>query len=435
MDFSIPRGTKDIVPDNIDIWVFVEDTLRRIAGNYGYREIRTPIFEHTEVFSRSVGEDSDIVSKEMYSFKDRGERSITLRPEGTAAVVRAYLENRFNALPRPVKLFYYGPMFRYDRPQAGRQRQFHQFGLELFGAEHPASDVEVMALIMDFLHEVKLSQNVKLHINSVGCEECRKTYRGALKSFLAPRRENLCGDCDRRLESNPLRVLDCKKEYCRTQFEGVPRITEHICSACSQHFDEVKTILTDLNIPYISDPGLVRGLDYYSRTAFEFVADGLGAQSSIGGGGRYDTLVTVFGGDQTPAVGLAMGMERLILLLEEKRENFLTKEELSVFLSPHSNDIDSVSAAMKIASAIRKKGIRAEVDFVERSLKARMKYAGKKNFSHVIIFNANTEEKEGRPVESKDSRHLTVTLKNMNTGEQAETTAQKVPEHITASAL
>ncbi len=420
MDFSVPRGTKDIGPGDVEVWVFVEAVLRRLARCYGFQEIRTPIFEHSEVFSRSVGEDSDIVSKEMYTFTDRGGRSLTLRPEGTAAVVRAYLHNRYNALTKPVKLFYYGPMFRYDRPQAGRQRQFHQFGLELFGADHPASDAEVIAFVTVFLEEIGLAGEVRLHINSVGCEDCRKSYSDTLRSFLSPRAEELCADCRNRIMSNPLRVLDCKKEFCRKQFNGMPQITDYICESCRLHFDGVKEFLTALSIPYYVDTGLVRGLDYYCRTAFEFVAKNLGAQSSVGGGGRYNTLVSVFGGEPTPAVGLAMGMERIILLLKERSQQLYQDEGKKVFLAADRND--TLVKAMQTAAAIRKEGIIAEVDFVERSLKARMKYAGKKDFSHVIILNS---------VDKETARPETIILKDMNSGAQEEITLEEAVKKLT----
>ncbi len=405
MSFKVPRGTRDILPDEINVWSFLEDKLHKVSQGYGYKEIRTPIFEHTEVFSRSVGEDTDIVSREMYNFKDRGGRDITLRPEGTAAVVRAYLDNRLDALPKPVKLYYYGPMFRYDRPQSGRYRQFFQFGLEYFGAEHPAADVEVIALVMDFLKEINL-KNVELHINSVGCSACRQVYRAKLLDYLEPCRENLCVDCRKRFDKNPLRILDCKNNHCQDLFNEAPDINTTLCGDCFNHFQMVQELLSNLNIVFKINTRLVRGLDYYSRTAFEFVSTALGAQSSIGGGGRYDNLVEVFGGEHTPAVGLAMGMERLILSLSEQSDLVKQKFPVRIFLALDSDS--RLVQALKIANNIREAGISAEVDYMGRSLKAQMKYAGKNNFSHVIILGER-EQQRGK-----------ITLKEMNTGEQDE---------------
>lgn len=415
MSFKVPRGTRDILPDDIDVWCFLEDKLHSLSRRYGFKEIRTPVFEHTEVFSRSVGEDSDIVSREMYSFKDRGGRDITLRPEGTAAVVRAYLDNHLDALPKPVKLYYYGPMFRYDRPQSGRYRQFFQFGLEYFGAEHPAADVEVIALIRDFLQEINLN-NVTLQINSVGCSFCRHNYKEKLLGYLQPYREELCDACQARISNNPLRILDCKSSQCRSLFYEAPEINASLCGDCFSHFEKVQQLLTDLDIYYQINTRLVRGLDYYTRTAFEFVAAGLGAQSSIGGGGRYDNLVEVFGGPQTPAVGLAMGMERIILALSEQNVTLPDKNRVRIFIA-YDNE-SRLRQALKVAGAVREEGFSAEVDYTGRSLKAQMKYAGKNDYTHVFIIG------------EREHLNNTVTVKNMSKGEQEEMNISKIIDKL-----
>ncbi len=405
MRLKVPRGTRDLVPDEIRSWYYLEEKLHEVAQNYGYEEIRTPVFEYTKVFSRSVGEDTDIVAKEMYSFKDRGGRDIALRPEGTAAIVRAYLEHRFDALPQPVKLYYYGPMFRHDNPQFGRYRQFFQFGVECFGTEQPAADVEVICLARDFLEAIKLDKTTLL-LNSVGCPACRPVYQERLLGYLAPYREKLCSFCRVRFESNPLRILDCKKGSCRELFRDAPEITFNLCDDCKVHFETVQNYLINLGVDFKVDPGLVRGLDYYTRTAFEFVTDNLGAQNSIGGGGRYDNLVEVLGGEHTPAVGVAMGIDRILLLLKDRTPEGENRARVFVIADTDSRLLPS----LKIVSEIRRAGIAAEVDYGGRSMKARMKYAGKKNFSHVVILGER-EQKRGK-----------VTLKNMSTGEQDEFT-------------
>ncbi len=412
MSFKLPRGTRDILPADMSIWYYLESKLHAVSRRYGYREIRTPIFEHTEVFSRSVGEDTDIVAKEMYSFRDRGDRHITLRPEGTAAITRAYLEHRFDAQPPPVKFYYYGPMFRYDRPQQGRYRQFYQFGIECFGVDHPAADAEVIALTTDFLEEIGL-EDVELQINSVGCSQCRSIYRQKLVDYLAPHREQLCNYCHQRFDSNPLRMLDCKKVECQEIFQYAPEITTVICEECHKHFSDVQRHLQNLNIEYEINTRLVRGLDYYTRTAFEFISSALGAQNSIGGGGRYDNLVEFFGGKQTPAVGMAMGMERIILSLHEQKQ-FPPHDNLQVLISAEGEKL--LFKAMELAGKLRKYDITAEVDYTGRSLKSLMKYADKHNYSYVLIW--------GEWEQKKDK----ITVRNMQAGDQEELSEQQVVE-------
>jgi len=389
MAFKAPRGTRDILPDEASRWEFLENSFRERCRLYGFQEIRTPIFEHTELFVRSVGESSDIVSKEMYTFHDRSGRSLTLRPEGTAAVVRAYLENGLHEKPHPVKLYYFGPMFRYDRPQAGRYRQFHQFGLELFGSPQPSADVEIMALSYDMLRSLPLPE-FRLELNSVGCRECRPGYRERLREYLRFREEELCPDCSRRYRENPLRVLDCKKPECKDLSAGAPLLTQSLCPQCAGHLARVRELLERLELPYVLNPRLVRGLDYYTRTAFEFVAPELGAQASLGGGGRYDALVEECGGPPTPGVGVAFGLERIILLADWKER--LEAGPAPVFLAVAGEGLEE--EALLLAREIRRLGVPAEVELGGRSLKSQMKYAGKKGFARVIIIGSRELEQD-----------------------------------------
>ncbi|MCL6557338.1 MAG: histidine--tRNA ligase, partial [Firmicutes bacterium] len=314
-----PRGTADILPADAEKWRYVEDIFRRVCLEYNYGEVRTPVFEHTELFERGVGDTTDIVEKEMYTFRDRGDRSVTLRPEGTAPVVRAYLENNLQAGTQPVKLYYMGPMFRYDKPQAGRYRQFHQLGAEVLGSDDPAVDAELMAMVMDFYGRLGLTQ-LELHINSVGCPQCRSVLRARLQDFFHPVRDQLCINCRGRLAKNPLRVLDCKLEKCNQLAGGAPTTLDCLCGDCGSRFAKVKNYLDRLGIPYRVNGRLVRGLDYYTHTAFEVMAPGIGAQSSIGGGGRYNGLVEVCGGPPTPGVGFAAGMDRIALVLSQNED-------------------------------------------------------------------------------------------------------------------
>ncbi|HHX75610.1 MAG TPA: histidine--tRNA ligase, partial [Firmicutes bacterium] len=309
-----PRGTKDILPAEVPRWCFFEQKAREACRLFGYSEIRIPMFEHTELFLRGVGEVTDIVAKEMYTFTDRGGRSLTLRPEGTASVARAYLEHKMQGEAQPVKVFYTGPMFRYDRPQAGRYRQFHQFGVEAFGSQEPALDAEVIMLALFFFRSLGLD-GLALHLNSVGCPECRSRYRESLLAALRDRVRELCPDCSERYEKNPLRILDCKNKHCRAVTKTVPLLADELCTACREHFAAVRAALDALGVEYVLDPRLVRGLDYYTKTAFEIMAPGLGAQSSVCGGGRYDHLLATIGGPDIPGIGFAIGIERVLLAL------------------------------------------------------------------------------------------------------------------------
>ncbi|WP_027363493.1 histidine--tRNA ligase [Desulfotruncus alcoholivorax] len=406
-----PRGTADILPGQVEKWQYVESVAARVFRDYGYREIRLPIFEHTELFIRGVGEDTDIVEKEMYTFKDRGGRSITLRPEGTAAAARAYLENKLYAGPQPVKLYYSGPMFRYDRPQAGRYRQFHQFGVEVFGSHHPAVDAEVMALVMDFYGRLGLN-DLELHVNSVGCPNCRPGVRRALQEYFRPSLEELCPNCKNRYERNPLRILDCKSERCAELAKTAPTTVDCLCPDCEQHFLQVQQYLRDLGVPFVLNKSLVRGLDYYTHTAFEIMAPDIGAQSSVGGGGRYNGLVEACGGPSIPGIGAALGIERIILAMENRGLIPAIKAGPDVFLATAGDE--PAREGFKLLAELRAAGVASDMDYQGRSLKAQMKYAAKVEALYTIILG---EEEMGRGC---------VSLRDMAAGSQREVARQDV---------
>ncbi len=403
MLITCPRGTQDILPKVSANWQYIEQTVREICRLYGYKEIRTPVFEHTELFLRGIGETTDIVSKEMYTFKDRGERSLTLRPENTAAVVRAYLEHKLYADSLLNKLFYIGPMFRYDRPQAGRYRQFHQFGIEALGSKGPAIDAEVIILAVQLLERLGLT-DLNLFLNSVGCPECRPVYREQLQTFLRPKIENLCTDCQSRFERNPMRVLDCKNPKCTEQSTGAPHIVDCLCDDCSTHFEKLKSLLTVAGIGFTLNPRLVRGLDYYTKTAFEVQYAPLGAQSAVCGGGRYDGLVAECGGQATPSIGFAVGIERILLALEKQQLLPTISNEIDVFVAPIGQAVQGL--AFKLLADLRKKGFTADMDFMDRNIKGQMKQANKYPARFVAIIG-DDEAACGK-----------VMLKNMESGVQ-----------------
>lgn len=370
MKFQKSPGTQDILPGAVERWQYVEGKARDICSRFNFREIRTPLFESTELFQRGVGETTDIVEKEMYTFIDRGERSLTLRPEGTAGVVRSYVENKLFGEPDVSKLYYIGPMFRYERAQAGRYRQFHQFGVEAIGAVDPALDAEVIALGYTFYTEVGL-KGVRVEINSVGTPAVRAAFRERLLEFLNPKRELLCKDCQSRMDRNPLRVLDCKTD--QAHFEGAPSILDSLDEECSAHFEKVKQCLTDMGIPYEINHRLVRGLDYYTHTAFEYKAEGIGAIDTIGGGGRYNGLVSDIGGPEQPGVGLGLGLERTILLLEHQQTELPNLHEIDVYIVALGEAADR--AATRLVYQLRQQGVRAERDYQGRKMKAQLKSA------------------------------------------------------------
>lgn len=379
---NAPRGTKDILPDTVGDWNYVEGEIRELCRRFGYSEIRTPIFEHTELFQRGIGEGTDVVDKEMYTFTDRGERSITLRPENTASAVRAYLQNKLYAQSNLVKLFYIGSMFRYDRPQAGRMREFHQFGVEALGEANPAVDAEVILLAMNLLEGLGL-KNLELSINSVGCPKCRSKYRTMLQDFFRDKLEDLCEDCRSRFERSPLRILDCKKDSDKPYMADAPKITDCLCEECAEHFAKLKELLTSAGISFTHDPRLVRGLDYYTKTAFEIKYPPLGAQSAVAGGGRYDGLIEEMGGNPTPAVGFATGLERLLLALES--QNLLPEKNRSVDAYVVALGEAAQAEGFKLLNSLRKQGLSAAMDFAGRSMKAQMKQANKLGAKYSVI--------------------------------------------------
>ena len=412
---TVPRGTKDILPEVSGYWHYVEQTVREVCRLYAYQEIRTPIFEHTELFLRGIGETTDIVEKEMYTFNDRKGRSITLRPENTAAVVRAYLENKLYAEAQPTKLFYIGPMFRYDKPQAGRFRQFHQFGIEAIGSKGPAIDAEIIMLAVQFLRRLGL-QDLTLYLNSVGCPECRPIYRTKLQDFLQDKRAELCHDCQSRFERNPMRILDCKHETCTKLSQDAPHMADCLCDECNSHFEQLKTLLTAAEIDYKLNPRLVRGLDYYTKTAFEIQYAPLGAQSAVCGGGRYDGLIAECGGQPTPGIGFAIGLERVMLALEKQALLPEINGNIDVFVAPLG--IQAQGIAFKLLCKLRQAGIVADMDFMDRGLKAQMKHANKNQARFAAIIG------EDEAVQNK------IMLKNMLTGDQQLIDAGEAVEKI-----
>lgn len=410
MQIKAPRGTADILPPASKTWQRVERCMQETAELFAYQELRFPIFEHTELFERGVGETTDIVSKEMYTFADKGQRSITLRPEGTASCVRALVEHGVYGGALPVKWYYSGPMFRYDRPAAGRFRQFHQFGAEVFGSHEPAVDAEVIHLMVEILQRLGLSQ-YELHLNSVGCPVCRQQFRQALLAFLAPVQEELCQDCSARYTRNPLRVLDCKVPRCQAAISGHPHMLDSLCPGCRDHYHQVIAILERHGTPYVQDHQLVRGLDYYTNTTFEIHLPGLGGASAVGGGGRYNGLVKELGGPELPGIGFAMGMERLIGALESKA-SCIHQWGGPVFLALFDRRYE-LEADVLLAE-LRRSGIKAERDLNGRSPKAQMKYAGKLNAPLVLIIGES--EMEGGYY----------TIKDMSSGEQSQAPAGQI---------
>ncbi len=404
LDLQRPRGTQDILPAETPIWHHVEAAAHRVAQSYGYREIRTPVFEHVEVFRRGVGDSTDIVEREMYEFEDRGGRKLVLRPESTAAVARALQQTSLLAEP-PVRLYYIQSHFRYERPQSGRLRQHTQFGVEVWGVQGPLADAEVIALAESLLTELGL-QGLLVHLNSIGCDVCRPRYREALVAYLGGHREELCGDCQRRLERNPLRVLDCKVPGCQAVVGEGPKPLDYLCAACEEHLEGVEAGLSALRIAFMRDGSLVRGLDYYSRTVFEIGYEKLGAQSTVCGGGRYDGLMETLGGKPQPAVGFGLGLERLILTLEAEGLLPAPEAQLDAFVAYLGSDLGP--EAMRIASALRATGRRVEMEALGRSLKAQLRRAQKLGAPYVVI------------VGPQELARGVVVVRNMETSAQTE---------------
>lgn len=369
-----PKGTKDVLPSEVHKWHYVENILRRTAADFGCREIRFPTFEHTELFERGVGDTTDVVQKEMYTFTDKGGRSVSLRPEGTASVARAFVEHSLDSTGLPVKCYYIAANFRYEKPQSGRLREHHQFGVEYFGSVSPYADAEVIGLADTFLKRLGIDE-IRVNINSVGCPECRGGYQAALREYFSSRKDELCETCQGRLEKNPMRIIDCKSPVCSEISKGAPRTIDFLCDDCRDHFEALKSRLFDMGIDYAVDSGIVRGLDYYSRTVFEFVSNRIGAQGTVCGGGRYDGLVSELGGREIPGLGFGSGIERLIMVMEALGVEFPQPDSADVFLAAIGENAKRRAATL--AHELRRAGVSAEYDLMDRSVKAQMKYADK----------------------------------------------------------
>ncbi len=383
---NIPKGTKDVLPKDSYKWQFIEKKARTISERFNVKEIRTPTFEHTEVFLRGVGETTDIVNKEMYTFLDKGDRSITLKPEGTAGVARAFIENGLNNEALPAKLYYITPCFRYERPQAGRLREFHQYGVEFLGSDKPDIDAEVIILAKSYLDALGI-KDVVLYINSIGCKECRKEYHKALTEYFNSRKSELCELCNERLDKNPMRVLDCKNSDCKHITQNAPSILDYICPDCKKHFERVQELLKASKIDFEIDSRIVRGLDYYTKTVFEFVSTNIGAQGTVCGGGRYDGLIKQLGGADVPGIGFAMGIERLMLVMENTGVKIRKENRVKVYFAPMGDEC--YKKCFELASVLRKKGVKCDIDHMDRSIKAQFKYADKIQAKYVAILGQN----------------------------------------------
>ena len=413
---NAPKGTKDLLPGQVHKWHYVEGKFADICRRYGFKEIRTPMFEHTEVFARGLGDTTDVVQKEMYTFNDHGNRSITLKPEGTSGAVRAFIEHKQYAEVQPTKYYYNTDCFRYEKPQSGRLRHFHQFGIEVFGTPNMMADAEVICLAHDFLTDLGITE-IELRINSVGCPECRKKYREALKAYLLPHYEDLCGTCKERFERNPMRIIDCKSEICQAIVKDAPRMIEYLCDDCRNAFEDLKSNLTAMGIDFTIDPNIVRGLDYYTKTAFEFVTTKIGAQGTVCGGGRYDHLVEELGGPPIPGVGFGLGIERLLLLMEANNAYFPEENRVDAFIAVMG---DAAKAfGLKLARELRAKGITAEMDTLARNIKGQFKYADRLNARYTLVIGDNELEKG------------VVSLKDMVKSEQREIKIEDIYKEIT----
>ena len=412
-----PKGTKDILPGQSVKWQYVENKFRDICSRYGISEVRTPVFEHTELFQRGVGDTTDIVQKEMYTFEDRAGRSISLKPEGTAGVVRSYIENKLYADTKPSKVCYITPCFRYERPQAGRLREFHQMGLEIFGANSMMADAEAIGVAMDFFEELGVGE-LELRINSIGCPTCRAKHREALREFLRPNYDAFCETCKDRFDRNPMRIIDCKNPECNKLSEGAPMMIDYLCDECSTAFEELKAGLDAMSIPYVVDPGIVRGLDYYTKTAFEIVTNTIGAQGTVCGGGRYDNLVEELGGPSTPGVGFAMGVERLLIVMEATGAFLPEEPETDIFIAFLGDAARTY--AQKLVHDLRKQGFKAVVDVAERNLKGQFKYADRMKSRYTAVIG-----------EDEIAANV-LTLKNMKTSEQQQIPVEALVEVLKA---
>ena len=409
-----PKGTQDWYGSDMHKRTIIEAAARELCKVYNIKEVITPVFEHTVLFQRGVGETTDVVQKEMYTFEDKGHRSITLKPEGTAGAIRAYLENNMYAEPAPTKLFYVTPAFRYEQPQSGRLRQHHQFGVEFVGSKSPLVEVELISLVTTFIRKIGL-KDARLHINSIGCPNCRKTYNEALLSYLRAHEDHLCPTCRERMKKNPLRVIDCKVPECKEIVKDAPRTIDYLDDECREHFEELQSLLTEMNIPYEIDTGMVRGLDYYTKTVFEFVnSDGF----TLCGGGRYDNLVHEIDEKQNiPSVGFGMGIERIIYFLD--KEQVALEPEPAIELYVGILGKEARAKAYKIVNALRMAGVVVETDYMDRSVKAQMKYANKLGAKHTVILGEN------------ELNSNKANIKNMETGEQTEVALDAIAAYFT----
>lgn len=401
MKFKSLKGILDVCPPDIFIWHKIEDISRGIFKNHGFSEIRLPIIESTDIFTRSIGETSDIVEKEMYTFTDKGGRSVTLRPEGTAPFIRAYVEHHLYNEPAPQKYYYMGPMFRYERPQAGRQRQFYQIGAEALGVEDPKVDAEIIAMLSQVLEGIGL-KNLNFQVNSIGCAQCRPSYIAALRDYLQGKLENFCDDCKRRFDTNPLRILDCKVPACINERAGSPSVIGHLCGGCNEHFNDLKQYLKLLNVRHTINPNLIRGLDYYTKTAFEVTSESLGSQNAVAAGGRYDGLVKEFGGPSTPGIGFAIGMDRIIPLIKDSMD---AHEGPDIFICTLGRK--EAEAALVLADQLRKEGIWIEINYEQASIRSQMNKANRIKAKNVIVLGED------------ELKNNTAELKAMNSGEKS----------------
>ena len=415
MRYAAQKGTRDILPAEIYKWHKAEKVFADVCHDFGYEEIRIPTFEQTDLFQRGVGDTTDVVTKEMYTFNDKGGRSITLRPEGTAGVVRSYIENGMASLPSPVRMFYSITAFRYEKMQKGRMREFHQFGLEAFGSEGPAIDAEIISVVDVFFKKLGL-KNIKLCINSIGCPVCRNKYNEMLKDYFRPHVPTMCEDCQARFEKNPLRMIDCKIDGGKEVVQNAPRLMDYLCDDCKDHFETLKKKLDAVGIKYEIDPNIVRGLDYYTRTVFEFVSENVGTQGTICGGGRYDGLVENCGGAPTPGIGFAMGVERLLLEAEAQGIEFAQNDSVKIYFAGMSDAANEKIA--RLCYDLRLEGIGCETDLMNRSFKAQMKYAGKSGIPYLAVIG-DDELTSGK-----------VKIKKMDDGSQTEIELDKIIDFL-----
>lgn len=418
MFIKAPKGTRDILPTEIYKWQYIQKIMAKLCRNFMYEEIRIPVFEHTELFQRGVGDTTDIVQKEMYTFQDKGGRSITLRPEGTAGVVRSYIENGMTSLPQPVKLYYNITAYRHENVQKGRYREFNQFGVEAFGAPGPSIDVEIISIV-DVLFKKLGLKGIQLNINSIGCPACRGEYNLKLKEFLRPLVGNLCQTCKERFERNPLRILDCKEDKCSEYIKDAPAQLDNLCNECKEHFEGLKDGLDNLGIDYSIDKNIVRGLDYYTRTVFEFISSNVGTQGTICGGGRYDGLVELCGGPKIPGIGFAMGIERFLMEIESQGIEIPKPGGADIYIASLGDKADKF--AEKLVYQLRSVGINAEKDLMSRSLRAQMKYADKLGAKYTVVVG-DDEIDSNKAV-----------LRNMETGEQKDVSLDSILNRLKAS--